>query len=289
MNTLKVGLLLTALTALFVLIGGWAGGTGGMVLALGLALAMNVGAYWFSDRLVLKATRAEPLSPERAPDLYVMTERLAARAGVPMPRLYLVPDPQPNAFATGRSPEHGVVAVNQGLLDLLSPREVEGVIAHEIGHIKHRDTLTMAVAASLAGAVMTLANLAQWSALFGGSDEDGPNPLALVVTALVAPVAAMMIQTAVSRAREFEADATAAEIAGSADGLVGALAKLERGTALVPAVAQRPSTAHLCIANPFNGAGGALAGLFSTHPPMAERIERLRTWEGRAVARPSAA
>lgn len=283
MNTLKVGLLLTALTALFVVIGGWVGGNAGMLLALGLALAMNVGSYWFSDRLVLKMTRAQPLSPERAPDLYAMTERLAERAGVPMPRLYLVPDPQPNAFATGRNPEHGVVAVNQGLLDLLSPREVEGVIAHEIGHIKHRDTLTMAVVASLAGAVMTLANLAQWAAIFGGSDEDGPNPLALIVTAIVAPFAAMLIQTAVSRAREFEADATAADIVGSAEGLAGALAKLGRATALVPATTQQPSTAHLCIANPFSGAGGALAGLFSTHPPMEKRIERLRAWERRAA------
>ncbi|PAP75897.1 zinc metalloprotease HtpX [Rubrivirga marina] len=270
MNTLKVGLLLTAL---FVLVGQWVGGTGGMVIALGLALAMNVGSYWFSDRLVLRMTRAVPLTPDQAPDLHAMTERLAERAGIPMPRLYLVPDPQPNAFATGRSPAHGVVAVNQGLLDLLTRREVEGVIAHEIGHIKHRDTLTMAVVAALAGAVMTLANLAQWSALFGGSDEEGTNPLALLVVAIVAPFAAMMVQFAVSRAREYEADATAADLAGSPDGLVGALQKLGRATEVVPSSVQRPQTAHLCIANPL--AGGRLAGLFSTHPPMEERVARL--------------
>ena len=285
MNTLKVGLLLTALTALFVLVGNAIGGTGGMVLALGLALAMNVGSYWFSDRLVLKMTRAIPLTPDDAPDLYAMTERLAARAGVPMPRLYLVPDPQPNAFATGRSPEHGVVAVNQGLLDILTPREVEGVVAHEIGHIKHRDTLTMAVVAALSGAIMTLVNIAQFSMLFGGSgDDEGQNPLAMLAVMLVAPFAAMLVQFGVSRAREFEADATAAEIAGSPDGLVGALQKLGRATEAVPSAVQRPATAHLCIANPLAGAGGALAGLFSTHPPMEKRIARLQERTGLAVA-----
>lgn len=284
MNTLKVGLLLTALTALFLLIGQWVGGSGGMVLALGLALAMNVGSYWFSDRIVLKMTRAVPIAPDEAPDLYAMTERLADRAGVPMPRLYLVPDPQPNAFATGRNPEHGVVAVNQGLLDLLSPREVEGVIAHEIGHIKHRDTLTMAVVAALSGAVMTLVNVAQWSAIFGGSDEDGPSPVALLAMSLVAPIAAMLVQFSISRAREYEADATAADIAGSPDGLIGALEKLGRATALVPSATQQPSTAHLCIANPLAGTRGALAGLFSTHPPMEERIARLRQRAGSAAA-----
>lgn len=284
MNTLKVGLLLTALTALFVLVGNAIGGTGGMVLALGLALAMNVGSYWFSDRLVLKMTRAIPLTPADAPDLHAMTERLADRAGIPMPRLYLVPDPQPNAFATGRSPEHGVVAVNQGLLDLLTPREVEGVIAHELGHIKHRDTLTMAVVAALAGAVMTLVNIAQFSMLFGGSDEEGQNPLALLAVMLVAPIAAMLVQFGISRSREFEADATAAEIAGSPDGLVGALRKLGQATEAVPSATQRPATAHLCIANPLAGAGGALAGLFSTHPPMEKRIARLQERTGARLA-----
>lgn len=292
MNTFKVGLLLTALTALFVLIGGWAGGSTGMLVALALALAMNLGSYWFSDRLILKVTRAQPLTEAEAPALYRVTERLAARAGIPMPRLYLVPDPQPNAFATGRNPAHGVVAVNQGLLDLLSPSEVEGVIAHEIGHIKHRDTLTMAVVAALAGAVMTLVNLAQWSAIFGGSDEDGgPGLLELLAMALVAPIAATLIQLGVSRAREYEADATAAELAGSADGLIGALAKLDRQAALVPATTQRPATAHLCIVNPLRAGefGGTLRGLFSTHPPMAERIERLRARFGQRAGTPAPA
>lgn len=278
MNTLKVGLLLVALTALFVLIGSWVGGTGGALIALMLALAMNVGSYWFSDRIILRMTRAQPLAPADAPELHRMTQRLAERAGIPMPRLYLIPDPQPNAFATGRNPEHGVVAVNEGLLRLLSPAEVEGVIAHELGHIKSRDTLTMTVVASIAGAIMTLINIAQWAMIFGmGSDDEegGMNPLAFLVMALVAPLAAMLIQTAVSRAREYEADATAARLTGSPDGLIGALQKLERGAALVPATVQQPSTAHLCIVNPLRG-GQAFLSLFSTHPPVEKRVEALR-------------
>jgi heat shock protein HtpX len=224
MNTLKVGLLLTTLTLLFVLMGGWIGGTAGMIVALALALAMNAGSYWYSDRIVLRLTGARPLSRQSRPDLYTMTERLAARAGIPTPALYVVPDPQPNAFATGRNPEHGVVAVNQGLLDLLSQDEVEGVVAHEIAHIAHRDTLTMTVAASLAGAVMMLAHFAQWIPIFGHTDdEDNPGVLGLLVAALVAPIAATLIQLAISRAREFEADATAASLSGSPRGLIGAL------------------------------------------------------------------
>ncbi len=282
MNTLKVGLLLVALTALFVAVGAWLGGTTGMVIALVIAVGMNLGSYWFSDRLVLKMTRAQPLTPAEAPWLYRMTERLAQRAGIPTPRLYMVPDPQPNAFATGRSPEHGVVAVNEGLLDLLSDREIEGVIAHEIAHIKHRDTLTMAVVASLAGAVMTLINLAQWAMIFGGGDDEegAPGLLTLLVAALVAPLAAVLIQMSVSRAREFEADATAAELVGSSNGLMGALLKLEHGAQRVPAYTARPETAHMQIVNGLrsgrSGLKGRLARLFMTHPPIEERVERLR-------------
>lgn len=294
MNTIRVGLLLTALTALFVAVGAWLGGSTGMVIALVLALAMNIGTYWFSDRLVLTMTGAKPLTPTKAPRLYRMTERLAREADIPMPRLYLVPDPQPNAFATGRSPEHGVVAVNEGLLQILDDREVEGVIAHEIAHIKHRDTLTMAIVASLAGAVMTLVNLAQWAAIFGSEEEDGPGLAELFVAALVAPLAATLIQLGVSRAREFEADRTAAELAGSSHGLIGALQKLERGARLVPAHATPPQMAHMQIVNGLRAEGGRLTGglsrLFMTHPPVAARVERLRALDReRAVRRPAVA
>jgi heat shock protein HtpX len=283
MNTIKVGLLLTVLTLGFVAVGGWLGGTTGMVIALALAVAMNVGSYWFSDRIVLRMTGAEPLSEREAPDLYAMTRRLAERAEIPMPALYLIRDPQPNAFATGRSPERGVVAVNQGLLSLLSREEVEGVIAHEIAHVKHRDTLTMAVAASLAGAIMTLINIAQWSMIFGGSDdEDGaPGLITLLVAALVAPLAASLVQMAVSRAREYEADRTAAELVGSPRGLIGALQKLERGAQQIPSRSMTPQTAHMAIVNPLSG-GQRFAKLFSTHPPMDERIAALRALDGTA-------
>ena len=281
MNTFKVGLLLTTLTLFFVLLGGWLGGTGGMVLALVLALAMNVGSYWYSDRIVLRLTGAEPLSRADAPDLHATTERLAARAGIPTPRLYRVPDPQPNAFATGRNPEHGVVAVNQGLLDLLSREEVEGVIAHEIAHIANRDTLTMTVAASLAGAVMTLVNVAQWAAIFSpSSDRDGPGLLGLLVAALVAPIAASLIQLAISRTREFEADTSAARYVGSPRGLIGALQALERNAQLIPSTTARPATAHMSIVNPLSGdVGGGFARLFSTHPPVADRVAALRAFD----------
>lgn len=283
MNTLRVGLLLVALTVLFVLIGNWLGGSTGMVIALVLALAMNLGSYWFSDRIVLRMTGAQPVSREQAPGLYAMTERLAHRAGIPVPRLYVVPDPSPNAFATGRNPQNGVVAVNQGLLNMLNEREVEGVIAHELGHIKHRDTLTMAVVAALAGAIMTLLNIAQWSMIFGlgsSDDEEGTNPLAFLVMMLVAPLAATLIQMGISRAREFEADRIAAELAGTPEGLISALRKLERGVEMVPATTARPATAHMNIVNPLRGMGGAMLGLFMTHPPIEKRIERLRDLAG---------
>ena len=289
MNTLKVGLLLTTLTLLFVLLGGWLGGTTGMVFALVLALVMNVGSYWCSDRIVLRLTGAEPLSRTEAPALYDMTERLASRAGIPSPRLYVVPDAQPNAFATGRNPEHGVVAVNQGLLDMLSREEVEGVIAHEIAHIANRDTLTMTVAASLAGAVMTLVNLAQWAILFTPSSdrEHGPGLLGLLVAAIVAPMAASLIQLAISRTREFEADTSAATYVGSPHGLIGALQKLERGAGLTASTTARPATAHMSIVNPLSGETiGVFARLFSTHPPVADRVAALRAFSPTTQPRP---
>ncbi len=279
MNTLKVGVLLAAMTAIFIAIGNALGGQAGMILALVLAAAMNFGAYWFSDKLVLKATRAQELTPQQAPELYEMTRRLAERGQMPMPRLYLVPDMSPNAFATGRSPKHGVVAVNQGLLNMLDRREVEGVIAHELAHIANRDTLTMAVTASIAGAISMVANMIQWAAMFGGlggqSDEEGMNPIAALALAVVAPLMAVVIQMAVSRAREYEADKFAARLVGSGRGLSSALQKLERGAAAIPSH-MPANSAHMCIVNPIMG---GLGKLLSTHPPMAERIRRLAELE----------
>ncbi len=282
MSTLKVGFLLVALTALFVWVGNLLGGTGGMILALGLAVVMNVGSYWFSDKIVLKITRAKLLDRSQAPQLYDMVERLAQRAGIPMPRLALVPDPSPNAFATGRNPENAVVAVNQGLLDILDSPEVEGVLAHELSHVKHRDTLTMAIVATLAGAIMVLANILRFAAIFGGGDEDR-NPLVLMGVALIAPLAALVVQMAVSRSREYEADRGAAEIVGTGRGLASALVALEKGSAAIPS-RMPPSAAHMCIVNPLK-ALGMLSNLFSTHPPISERIRRLEALEPRLHAR----
>lgn len=282
MNTLKVGLMLTALTALFLWIGHLVGGSAGMVIAFALAVVMNVGSYWFSDKLVIRMTGAKPLAPAEAPGLHRMVEQLAERAGIPKPAVYLVEDPSPNAFATGRNPEHGVVAVNTGLMNLLNEDEVRGVVAHEMAHIKHRDTLTMAIVATVAGAIMMLANFARFAAFFGGgnnSDDEGGNPLVMLLVALLAPIAAMMVQMGISRAREYEADALGARIAGTPRGLANALLKLERGAELVPSHTMSPSAAHLCIVNPFAGLGG-IRHLFSTHPPVGERVRRLREMEG---------
>jgi len=259
------------------LIGVIANALGGPAWAIGalvFALVMNVSAFWFSDKLVVRMTRAQPVSPAQAPELYEMVDRLSRRAQIPNPTLYIVQDPSPNAFATGRDPAHGVVAVNTGLLDLLDKREVEGVIAHEIAHIKHRDTLTMAVVAALAGGVMILANIAQFAGFFmGGHDEDRPNPLVFLVIAIIGPIAAILIQATISRAREYEADKMGAEIAGTPDGLAGALRKLEAGASRIPTHTFSESTAHLAIVNPLRGR--ALASMFSTHPPTEERIRRL--------------
>lgn len=277
MSVLKVGLLLTALTTLFLWIGHMLGGTGGMVIALVLAALMNLGSYWFSAKLVLKMTRAQPVARTQAPWLYEMLERLSARAGIPTPQLYLVPDPSPNAFATGRSPKDGVVAVNQGLLDLLDRDEVEGVIAHELAHIRHRDTLTMAIVATVAGAVMVLADIFRFAAIFGGGDEDGGNPIVLLALSLIAPLAAIMVQMGVSRVREYEADKSAAQYIGTGRGLANALLKLERGASMVPGH-MPPQAAHMCIVNPLKALGG-LAKLFATHPPIQERVRRLQQVE----------
>lgn len=280
LNTLKVGVLLTALTAVFIGMGYLIGGQSGVMIAFVLALVMNFGSYWFSDKIVLKMTGAQPLDPHSSPELYRMTEALAQRANVPMPKLYVINDPQPNAFATGRNPANAAVAVNSGLLDLLDTREVEGVIAHELAHVKHRDTLTMTIVATVAGAIMMLAQMGQFAAMFGGmnnndDEEGGTNPIVFIVMLVVAPLAATLVQMAISRAREFEADATAARITGSPDGLIGALAKLDRGTRTIPSHASA-QTAHLYIANPLAGMGSGLMNLFTTHPPMEKRIAALQ-------------
>lgn len=283
MNTLKVGVLLVALTALFIWIGDVLGGPSGAVIAFTLALVMNFASYWFSDKIVLRMYGARELTPAEAPELFRMTERLAQRAGIPMPRLYVVEEPQPNAFATGRNPAHGAVAVTTGLLNLLNYDEVEGVIAHEIAHIKHRDTLTMTVVATIAGAVMLLADMARWAAIFGGMRNDegeGQNPLVFLLIMIVAPIAAMLIQLAISRAREYEADATGARLAGNPDGLANALLKLEQAASRVPMMHASPSTAHLFIVNPLKGLGSTLASLFMTHPPIQERVRRLQRMRG---------
>ena len=276
LNTLKVGILLTILTGAVLLVGRMLGGTQGMIIAFGLALVMNFGSYWFSDKIVLKMTGAQPVDPSQAPELYRMTEQLVQRAGLPMPKLYLINDPSPNAFATGRDPNHAVVAVNTGLMNLLSPREVEAVVAHELGHVAKRDTLTMAIVATLAGALMVMVQIARFGALFGigGDSRDGNNVFTMLALIIVGPIAAMMVQSAISRAREFEADAYAAHLTGSPDGLIHGLQKLERGAAQIPTHSQSPQTAHLCIVNPLRGLGGITA-LFSTHPSVEKRVAAL--------------
>ncbi|HEX9818592.1 MAG TPA: zinc metalloprotease HtpX [Methylomirabilota bacterium] len=276
-NVFKTALLLAVLTAMLVLLGGALGGQQGMLIAFVLALGMNFASYWWSDKIVLAMYRAQPITEAQAPGLYNMVRRLATRAGVPMPRVYLIPSEQPNAFATGRNPEHAVVAVTEGIVRILDDDELEGVLAHELAHVVNRDILISTVAATLAGAITYLAHMAQWAAIFGGGrhhDEDAPSPIVTIVMAMVAPIAAMLVQLAVSRSREFHADATGARLAGRTWGLSKALEKLEMARHQIPMHAN-PATAHLFIVNPFSGQ--ALMRLFSTHPPMEERIARLRS------------
>lgn len=275
MNQMKTLVLLSALTALF-LAGGFAlGGQTGLVFALVVASLMNLGAYWFSDKIVLRMYDAQEVSPAEQPALHAMVRELAMRANLPMPRVYLIPEDAPNAFATGRDPEHGVVAVTSGLLRLLSKQEIAGVIAHELGHIRNRDTLIMSVAATLAGALSMLANAAMWGSIMGGrSDDDGDShPLAGLVGIVVAPLAASLVQMAISRTREFLADDAAARVTGDPLSLAQALRKIEGWSKEIPMHNGSPATAHMFILNPFTG--GGLARLFSTHPPTAERVARL--------------
>jgi heat shock protein HtpX len=278
MNVFRTALLLTVLTLLFVFVGQAVGGQSGAMFAFVLALIMNFGAYWFSDKLVLAMYHAKPVEPNEAPRLYSMVQELATSAGLPMPRLYVIPSQSPNAFATGRNPKNAVVAVTQGILGLLSDDELKGVLAHELAHVRNRDMLIGSIAATLAGAISMLATMARWAAIFGGfggrsDDDDGGGVLGLLVAMIVAPIAALLIQMAVSRSREYGADETGARIAGTPYGLANALAKLERGAQMRP-LHTNPASAHLFIVNPLRGK--SIWNLLSTHPPIEERIRRLQ-------------
>ena len=276
-NMVKTTVLLGLLTGLFIAVGGLLGGQGGMMMAFVFALIMNFVSYWFSDKIVLKMYGAQPIGEAEAPVVHRIVRSLATRAGIPMPKLYLIPSESPNAFATGRSPQHAAVAVTHGILRIMDETELEGVLAHELSHVLNRDVLISTIAATVAGAISMLANMAQWGLMFGGSrhddDDRGANPIALLLTAILAPLAAMLIQMAVSRSREYQADASGAQLTRNPSGLASALAKLGQATRMVPMDAN-PATAHLFIVNPLSG--GALVKLFSTHPPLEDRIARLR-------------
>jgi heat shock protein HtpX len=277
-STLKTTLLLGSLTGLLLLFGDLFGGRSGVQVAFVFAAIMNLGAYWFSDKIVLMTYRAQPIEESEAPDLYRIVRGLAQKANIPMPRIYRIPTDSPNAFATGRNPQHAVVAVTDGILRILTLEELEGVLAHELGHVTNRDILVSSIAATLAGAVMMLARMAQWGAMFGGMERDDregrSNGLILLLMAILAPLAAMVIQFAVSRAREYGADDSGAKLCGHPEALASALEKLAIGSGRIPLPAS-PQTAHLFIVNPLTG-GQFLSNLFSTHPPIEERIARLR-------------
>jgi heat shock protein HtpX len=286
MNTLKTTLLMTVLTVLFVLVGNWLGGQSGMMMAFAFAILMNVGTYWFSDKMVLRMYGAEELDRSQYGHIYRMTEELTQRAGIPMPRLYLIRGDQPNAFATGRNAQHAAVAVTESIVRLLAKDELRGVIAHELAHIKNRDILVATIAATFAGAISMIANMAQWAMIFGGGrsndEEGGSNPIVAIVMMIVAPLAAMMIQMAISRQREFLADAGGAQMSGNPISLANALKRLHGASQQIPMEAT-PATAHLFIVNPFSG--GAIMKLFSTHPPMEERVARLEEMAyGRSIS-----
>ena len=276
MNTMKTFLLMGLLTVLLVVIGRVIGGQTGMIFAFLFALVMNFASYWWSDKIVLSMYKAQELTQADNPALFQLVGDLAGRAGLPMPRIYLIPQDQPNAFATGRDPQHAAVAVTEGILRLLSQDELRGVLSHELAHVKHRDILVGTVAATIAGAISMLANMAQWAMIFGGgrssNDREGGNPIAGLVMMIVAPIAAMMIQMAISRSREFAADEGGAEISGNPLSLANALRKLELKTEQIPMDAN-PATAHMFIVSPLHG--GGFSRLFSTHPPLEERIARL--------------
>jgi heat shock protein HtpX len=276
MNGLKTALLLGLMTALVLGIGNLVGGRQGMMFAFVIAAIMNFVSYWFSDKIVLALYRAKPVDQSQAPELHSIVQGLAQRMHMPMPRLFIIPTDAPNAFATGRNPEHAAVAVTDGIMRLLNREELEGVLAHELSHVSNRDILISSVAATLAGAIMMIARIAQFSMWFGGGSRDdnrGGNPLGLLLMAILAPIAAMLIQLAISRSREYAADETGARVIGHGAGLASALEKLKYASKKMPLQAD-PATAHLFIVKPFTGS--TLLELFSTHPPLEKRIERLR-------------
>jgi heat shock protein HtpX len=275
-NQIRTTILLAVMTAIIVWVGQIMGGRQGMFIALIFAAGMNFFSYWFSDKIVLRMYRAQEVTPQQSPELYEIVETLTRRANLPMPKIFIIPQQAPNAFATGRNPKHAVVAVTEGLLRIMDRDEIMGVLAHELGHVKNRDILIGSIAATMAGAIMILASMARWSAIFGGigqDDERGGSGIGLIIMSLLAPFAAMLIQMAISRSREYLADATGANFAGSPEGLADALEKLGAYSGKIPMKAN-PSTAHMFISNPLSGQ--RLMKLFSTHPPMEERIARLR-------------
>jgi heat shock protein HtpX len=280
MGTFKTAILLIALSVLLVGVGSVVGGQQGALIALLFAAAMNLGAYWYSDRIVLRMYKAQEVKEVDAPELYSVVANLAQRAQMPMPRVYVIPSPALNAFATGRNPEHAVVAITEGLLRILDRSELAGVLAHELSHVRHRDILIGSVAATIAGAVAFLSRMAQYSAMFGGiggGEGRGPNLFVTIIVGMVAGFAAMLIRFAISRSREFEADAGAAQLLGDPTPLISGLQKLEAGAQQIPMNANA-GTAHLFIVNPLRG--GGVSRLFSTHPPMEERIKRLQAMMG---------
>lgn len=276
MNGFKTAVLMAALMGVLMFLGGLVGGRGGVEIALLMGLGMNFFSYFFSDKIVLSMYGAREVTRESAPELYEMTRELVSRAELPMPKLYIIDDMSPNAFATGRNPDHSAVAVTTGIMRLLDRDELSGVIAHELGHIKNRDILISTIAAAIAGAIGYLAYIAKWGAIFGGrnSDEEGSNPIAGIVMAIIAPIAAMIIQMAISRAREYKADETGAKICRNPDYLASALLKLERGAEAFPMDDAKPATAHMFIVNPLSG--DMLKMLFSTHPAIKDRVRKLR-------------
>ncbi|MEN6375449.1 MAG: zinc metalloprotease HtpX [Smithella sp.] len=277
-NSIKTVFLLGALTGLLMFIGGLIGGRGGIYIAFIFAVIMNFGSYWFSDKIVLRMYRAQEVSESTAPGLYSIVRNLSLKANLPMPRVFIIPEETPNAFATGRNEKHAVVAVTEGIMRILNKEELEGVIAHELSHIKHKDMLIGSIAATIAGAISMLASMAQWAAIFGGGsssdDDDHGGIIGLIAMAIIAPIAATVIQMTISRSREYLADAGAAGITKNPYGLAAALEKLTRASQVVPMDAN-PSTAHMFIVNPLSGK--AFMNLFSTHPPLEERIARLRS------------
>jgi heat shock protein HtpX len=277
MNTFKSTLLLVGLTLILVFVGDWVGGQNGMILAFVISVAMNFTAYFYSDKIALAVYRAQPVTREQLPRAYDVVERLAAKDGIPMPKIFVIPTESPNAFATGRNPQHASVAVTHGILSLLTDEELEGVLAHELGHVKNRDILTSSIAATLAGAITLIARMGYWASLFGGYGggerrERGGGGLGALLMIIVAPIAASLIQLAISRSREYEADATGAHTTGNPYALARALQKIEDYSKRIPLEAT-PSTAHMFIIAPL--IGGGIGSLFSTHPPTKERIRRL--------------